>query len=218
MTLGGEPSRELPAVSPACTPSEFGRRLDALMRDDGTGDVVGRLRGDPGLQDFFPELARCDGFDQRSPWHPEGDLYVHVDNVYRRVCALTPDPDLRWLAVLHDIGKPESFWLDSQGVGHFYASKKHKTEHHEIVGARIARSVLQRFDLSPRRVERITTLVRQHMRRPTSTTSVERMINELGREAFDDLVLFSIADHESGGDPEAYSKAAWAAASEVPGP
>ena len=76
----------------------------------------------------IPELAPCVGFAQRNPHH-RYDVYTHS---VRTLEAVSPTPVLRLAALLHDVGKPSSFTLDAQGVGHFYGHPKisaHLAEH-----------------------------------------------------------------------------------------
>jgi len=178
--------------------------LDRLVGGDREGDLFDHLRASDELRAVLPEVARCDGFDQRSPWHPEGDLYVHLSSVYRRICRLSDDVDLRWAAILHDIGKPASFWQDADGVGHFYASAAHGTEDHEVVGARMAEALTARLRLAPDRRARITLLVRWHMSRPTTLRGLRRLHGRVGGRALMDLLLFRLADHEGADDPAPY--------------
>jgi tRNA nucleotidyltransferase (CCA-adding enzyme) len=65
--------------------------------------------------EFIPELAKCKGFEQRTSWH-KFDVYDHILCVIDNVDS---DIMLRLAALFHDIGKPETFFLDENGVGHF---------------------------------------------------------------------------------------------------
>lgn len=65
---------------------------------------------------LIPELRVCKGFDQHSEWHVY-DVYEHILHVVENVPS---DIALRLTALFHDIGKPYSFTLDLNGVGHFY--------------------------------------------------------------------------------------------------
>lgn len=69
---------------------------------------------------IIPELAPTLDFEQHSPHHIY-DVYHHiihsVENVENR-------RDLRLVMLLHDVGKPKTFTIDDEGVGHF---KTHPT-------------------------------------------------------------------------------------------
>ena len=65
---------------------------------------------------LIPELKICKGFDQHNEWHIY-DVYDHILNVIDNV---RPNIVLRLSALFHDIGKPDKFILDENGIGHFY--------------------------------------------------------------------------------------------------
>lgn len=58
----------------------------------------------------------CKNFNQNNIWHIY-DVYEHILHVLDGVpCNI----NLRFAALFHDIGKPFTYTLDEQGVGHFY--------------------------------------------------------------------------------------------------
>lgn len=61
---------------------------------------------------------------------------------------------LKLAALLHDVGKPETFTRDAEGIGHFYG--------HPQAGAQIVRQVLRRLKADRWTIDRITTLVHYH--------------------------------------------------------
>jgi poly(A) polymerase len=63
---------------------------------------------------------------------------------------------LAWAALLHDIGKPDTFFKDDNGVEHFYG--------HDRVGAKIAEDILKRLRFSNDEIEAITLAVKNHMK------------------------------------------------------
>ncbi|MBQ8063719.1 MAG: tRNA nucleotidyltransferase, partial [Clostridia bacterium] len=72
------------------------------------------------LQDYrdvfaviLPEMEPCFDFEQHNPWHIY-DVYTHIA---KSVEAVRPEPELRLAMLLHDIGKPETFFLDEKGIG-----------------------------------------------------------------------------------------------------
>jgi poly(A) polymerase len=67
-----------------------------------------------------------------------------------------PAWEVRLAALLHDVGKPATKSVDEDGTIHFYE--------HDRVGAQIARDWLRTLRYSNETIERITTLVRLHMR------------------------------------------------------
>ena len=66
--------------------------------------------------DLIPELEKSKGFKQNNDWHIY-DVYNHTLNVVDNVPS---DLNLRLAALFHDIGKPDTYTEDENGVGHFY--------------------------------------------------------------------------------------------------
>ncbi|MBQ9773760.1 MAG: HD domain-containing protein [Clostridia bacterium] len=99
---------------------------------------------------FFPELARCVGFDQNTKYHCY-DVFEHT------LCALSlnTDGDLvtRLSILLHDIGKPLCYTEDAMG-GHFKG--------HAAIGVEITETVLRRLRFDNDTIERVKLLVELH--------------------------------------------------------
>ena len=105
----------------------------------------------PLITQVIPELAPAVGFDQHSPYHAY-DVFTHTACV---VQSMPPDITLRWAALLHDVGKPETFDIDENGRGHF--------PNHARVGEEIANAVLLRLKSSTVLREQVTALIARHM-------------------------------------------------------
>lgn len=54
---------------------------------------------------ILPEVNALYGVPQDVSYHPEGDTGVHVEMVLQQAVALTPDPMIRFAALVHDLGK-----------------------------------------------------------------------------------------------------------------
>ena len=109
------------------------------------------LRYHPILTQVIPELAASVGFQQHSTHHAY-DVFTHTAHV---VAAVPGVLSLRWAALLHDVGKPESFTLDETGHGHFYG--------HAEVSARLADSILLRLKAPTALRKEVVFLVAHHM-------------------------------------------------------
>ena len=105
----------------------------------------------PILVRILPELAPCLGFDQKNHHHA-CDVFTHTARV---VEAMPPDPVLRLAALLHDVGKPVSFYMDERGVGHF--------PDHAKLGAELADAALRRLRASNELRSRVVSLIERHM-------------------------------------------------------
>lgn len=177
---------------------------DWLAGPDG-GQMLAVLEGHPVLAEVCPELAATRGFEQDTPWHPEGDLYLHTRQVTERLCALGADADLRWAGVLHDLGKPASKWFGPEGNAHYYANPELGKEAHERIGARMVEAIGPRLGLAPERVARIRHLVRHHMFAAFGSARGARKFRERVGEAYvEPLLVFRQADWEADGDPAAF--------------
>lgn len=60
------------------------------------------------LDILFPELAQLFGVPQPKHFHPEIDTGVHTLMVLEQAAKLTPDPQIRFAALVHDLGKGET--------------------------------------------------------------------------------------------------------------
>jgi tRNA nucleotidyltransferase (CCA-adding enzyme) len=132
-----------------------------------------------------PELAEQRGVPQNKV--PGEDLWDHT---LRTVDATPRDrPVLRLAALLHDVGKPQT-----AADGHFYG--------HERVGAELAKALLERLHYPRVVIDRVITLVRQHMftYEPTwSDPAVRRFIGKIGRPGLAELFELRRADNLGSG-------------------
>ena len=136
------------------------------------------------LELWMPELVLGYGVPQNR-YHAY-DVYDH--GLHTCDAAPADKPEVRWAALLHDIGKPATR-VERAGEGTFY--------NHQFVGAEMADRLLERlrFPLEPR--ARIVHLVREHMfdyRRGWSDAALRRWLRRVGEDAVADLFDLRIAD------------------------
>ena len=131
----------------------------------------------------IPELAPQLGFDQKNPHH-EHDIFTHTAMVVERAPR---DPVMRMAALLHDVGKVDTFTLDKNGVGHFYG--------HAKVGAELADGILRRLKCSNALREEVTWLIHHHMDRfPCDEKSARRCLSKNGLLRMERLTMMQMAD------------------------
>jgi putative nucleotidyltransferase with HDIG domain len=136
------------------------------------------------LERWLPELAACVGVPQNR---------YHAYDVYRH-SALTCDaapaekPVVRWAALLHDIGKPDTR-VERGGEGTFYG--------HQDVGAESADRLLARLRFASEFREQVVHLIREHMfdyRPEWSDGAVRRWLQRVGPQRVADLFDLRLAD------------------------
>jgi poly(A) polymerase len=113
-----------------------------------------------GLADFtVPEIPKLQlEVDEH---HHHKDVYEHSITVLEQAIALEdrlggPNLVIRLAALLHDIGKPKTRALLEGGGVSFH--------HHEVVGARLAKSRLRALRFSNEIIEEVETLIVLHLR------------------------------------------------------
>ncbi|MGO1950432.1 MAG: CCA tRNA nucleotidyltransferase, partial [Mycobacteriaceae bacterium] len=124
------------------------------------------LMVETGLADLvLPELPALKLTQDEHRQHK--DVYAHSLQVLRNATGIedalldddATDDDrlvLRWAALLHDIGKPDTRDFTESGAVTFH--------HHEVVGARMARRRLKTLKFPKRQIQDIGQLVFLHMR------------------------------------------------------
>ena len=139
----------------------------------------------------IPELAPAVGFDQKNPHH-DHDIFTHTAMVVQRV---PPEPELRWAALLHDVGKAATFSVDDSGVGHFFG--------HAAVGAEMADGILRRLKASNALRDEVVWLVKHHMDRwPCEEKSARRLLSRHGLTRMERLTMLQMADFGGDGGSE----------------
>lgn len=151
-----------------------------------------------GLIDYIvPELKEGIGCDQNQAH--AFDVYEHLLRTLQAAADKGFSVEMRLAALLHDIGKPASRqWSDA---------KKDWTFHgHEVIGARMAKSIMQRLKVSKEILEFVEKLVRWHMffSDPDEVTlsAVRRTITRVGQEHIADLLNLRVCDRIGTGRPK----------------
>jgi len=141
------------------------------------------------LEGLLPEVAACRGVRQTG-YHTH-DVFGHTLLTVERV---PPDLVLRLAALFHDIGKPSTATPDGAFMGH------------EIVGADLARSALERLRFAQKEIDIVVKLVRLHLRpvyysAEWSDGAVRRLARDAG-SVLDRLMALARADIAASAYPQ----------------
>lgn len=135
---------------------------------------------------IIPELKKTFDFDQNNKHH----IYTVYDHMAYAVGYAECEPDIRLALLLHDIGKPDTYFTDSNGVGHFYG--------HGEVSAEIALPILERLRLSREMINTVYTLVRYHdCPIEPSRRIVRRRLNKFGEPVLRKLISVKAGDSKA---------------------
>lgn len=168
--------------------------LDKLMGGNNPAGAL-RLAHEAGvLEHVLPEVAAQHGFDQRNRHH-DRELFDHTMEVVEHMGKLTDDKDLRYTALLHDIGKPKSQWINPEGFAHYYRGPNGEGDNHEELGANMSEEAMRRLKFPKARIDRVKHLVHHHMFPEFITeTGARKFMNRVGPEHADDLMHMRAAD------------------------
>ncbi|MEG0855862.1 MAG: CCA tRNA nucleotidyltransferase [Terrisporobacter sp.] len=143
------------------------------------------------IQIIIPEMIPSIGFNQRNMHHYE-DVFNHTLSVVEK-CP--NNLNVRLAALLHDIGKPKSFFIDDNGNGRFFG--------HNNISDKMARVILNRLRFDNKTIKTVCTLVKEHMNvlDNASNIALKRLINRVSKENIYSLLSLQEADVMSLTDP-----------------
>jgi poly(A) polymerase len=146
------------------------------------------------LQHILPEVAALKGVAQPPEFHPEGDVWVHTllmlelmdqtraekqakeEQSQSAGQASYPSVTLAIGVLLHDVGKPLTFEIKD----------RIRFNDHCEVGARMTGAICDRFRFTNRQTDRITQLVRDHLKfkdlPQMRTSTLKRFLRQEGFE------------------------------------
>ena len=143
------------------------------------------------LEHILPELPTTRGVTQSG--HHTKDVWNHSLDALA-ACPST-EPIVRLATLLHDIGKPQVKAIGGKNTEvTFY--------NHEVVGARIAKTIARRLKLSKKDTDLLWLLVRWHMFQyePKMTDkAIRRFIKRVGRENINKMIMLRVGDRVGGG-------------------
>ncbi|MFP1762975.1 multifunctional CCA addition/repair protein [Lonsdalea quercina] len=102
------------------TPERVWKETEKALGSNSPQVYFERLRDCGALQVLFPEIDNLFGVPAPAQWHPEIDTGVHVMMTLAIAAQLSPEIDVRFASLCHDVGKgltPPSLWPRHHGHG-----------------------------------------------------------------------------------------------------
>jgi tRNA nucleotidyltransferase (CCA-adding enzyme) len=192
----------------ALTPERVWQELKLALATEDPAKFFTVLRECGALARLFPEIDRLFGVPQPAKWHPEIDTGIHTLMALTAAAHLTPDTQVRFAALTHDLGKgltPKEVWPHHPN--------------HEILGIVPLNELCLRFKI-PKAYHRLAEKVMRYHDlchkvyelRPATIVEVLHALNALREEAeFERFLLASMADARGrkGWEDRPYPQAEW---------
>lgn len=143
---------------------------------------------------IFPEFDKMMECPQNTPYH-KYNVGEHTIKVMENV---ENTKEMRWAALLHDIGKPQAITYDKKDPErmHFYG--------HAHVGAEIAQKIMRRLKMDNKTIKFVTRLVYCHDDRPVqyekSPVNVRISVHNIGKDIYDKYLELVYADFQGKSD------------------
>lgn len=143
-----------------------------------------RLLKDIGILKLtLPEVEACFHTPQNNPHH----IYDVGEHTLHAVAACVNDRILRWVMLLHDIGKPVTWFTDDKGIDHYYG--------HPLKSMEMAKGILSRLKFDNKSTDKILRLIKYHDREINpAPKAVAKAVNVVGEDIFLDLMNVKRAD------------------------
>ncbi|WP_145490186.1 multifunctional CCA addition/repair protein [Yersinia rohdei] len=104
----------------ALTPERVWKETEKALKTSSPQIYFQVLRDCGALAVLFPEIERLFGVPAPEKWHPEIDTGIHTLMTLAIAAKLSPEVDVRFAALCHDLGKgltPKEFWPHHHGHG-----------------------------------------------------------------------------------------------------
>lgn len=132
---------------------------------------------------ILPEFDRMMPVEQKNPHHK----YTVGEHTLHALENIRSKKVLRLAVLFHDMGKPATYSVDEEGIGHFYG--------HAQESERLAEIVLRRLKFDNDTRKKVEKLVRWHDCRMMAVGSqIRKMASKIGEELFLDLLEVMRAD------------------------
>ncbi len=126
------------------------------------------------------------------------DVYEHLLRTLQAAADKEYGTHMRLAALLHDIAKPATRRTGGK-------NKLYTFFGHEVVGARMAKAILERLKMPRELISQVTALVRWHMffadTEEITLSAVRRTITRVGQDHIEDLLNLRVCDRIGTGRP-----------------
>ena len=142
----------------------------------------------------LPEFDRMMECPQNTPYH----IYNVGEHTIKVMENVPDSKEMRWAALLHDVGKPDSITYDKKDPDrmHFYG--------HAKVGAEMVSPILRRLKLDNKTIKLVTRLVECHDDRPASKemnpVNIRKSVHKIGKDIYEQYLQLVYADFQGKSD------------------
>lgn len=150
--LAEAPPKPSPADHRAVSLEDARTHMDRLLMGKNTEEGLEALHMTGALDVWMPEVAGLVGFGD-GEWRHK-DVWKHTKQV---VWQSVPRIEVRWGALLHDIGKPKTRRIEPNGDVHFHG-------HSEVGAAMFRKRVGERLGFDASLYDRVHYLILNHLR------------------------------------------------------
>ena len=184
--LEQKPERPAPAEWRSVPVAEFREQMDRLLTSKHPEPGLDAIESVGCLDVWLPEVAAMVGFGDNEWRHK--DVWKHTKQVVKQS---VPRVEVRWGALLHDIGKPKTRRIDDRGNVTFHG-------HAEVGASMFRKRVADRIGFEGSQRERVHFLILHHLRAAQydetwTDAAVRRFYKQMG-EGLRDLLDLSRAD------------------------
>jgi poly(A) polymerase len=184
--LERKPERPSPAEWRAVSLATFRTQMDRLLTSKHPEPGLDAVESMGCLDVWVPEVAAMVGFGDNEWRHK--DVWLHTKQVVKQS---VPRIEVRWGALLHDIGKPKTRRIDDAGNVTFHG-------HAEVGAAMFRKRVAERLGFEGDERERVHFLILHHLRAAQydedwTDAAVRRFYKQM-EEGLRDLLDLSRAD------------------------
>jgi len=150
--LDHKPERPSPAEWRSVAQPAFRAHMDRLLMSKHPESGLDAIESAGCLDAWLPEVAAMVGFGDNEWRHK--DVWLHTKQVVKQS---VPRIEVRWGALLHDIGKPKTRRIDDDGTVTFHG-------HAEVGASMFRKRVADRLGFEGAQRERIDFLILHHLR------------------------------------------------------